>query len=132
MSQGLHIGQAQIEALTGQRVNVVRGVARQHPVAAFARACPAVRVGHLQRPNAAFARQGEAAQGALAGLLQLATKLCRVFSQQGLRPFMRHRPDDGHLVSPCPPQRQKGQNFTRGKPLVRALPVRLFAVQARG
>ena len=65
MRQRPGIGQAQVQALAGQRMHHVRGIARQHP----ARAAPAVGLRQLQRPGRALAGQRQLARRApLAGL----------------------------------------------------------------
>ena len=69
-----HIAQAQVQALTSQRVHVVGGVARQHPGARGAGlgelAAPAACQCVLQRPHFARALQRHGAQGIVAGSLQ--------------------------------------------------------------
>ena len=124
-----HVGQAQVQALTGQGVHGVGGITGQGHGAFGGLGQPALGGGQLQRPGLRRAAHAQFAQHGLAAALHLGQPVARGDARIGA--FDGGRPHQSHGASVVAAHGQQGHDFAVGKPLVGHATVRTLAQQPR-
>jgi hypothetical protein len=118
-SKLLRILETQIDALAGQWMHIVRGIADQR----HARFDQLIEIKQAQGKGGGRGDQTKLSKGVLARFLNAAAEFVRRQRHQLLRQGIEGRPDDGNAVAG---QRQVGEDAVLPEPLVSAVAVRLF------